>query len=83
MEMGREVWRFLGESARRKATALANSEKLLVQDGFREPMLVRIPMPPWACSTPMRPGLRRVARRIPATNSMPWTPILLTQEPGR
>ena len=48
MEMGRDVWRFLGESARRKAQALDKTEKLLIQDGFREPMLVRIPMPPWA-----------------------------------
>jgi hypothetical protein len=48
MEMNRDVWKFLGESARRKAAALAVDEKLLVQDSFREPMLVRIPMPPWA-----------------------------------
>jgi len=48
MEMGRDVWRFLGESARRKAQALDQTEKLLIQDGFREPMLVRVPMPPWA-----------------------------------
>lgn len=48
MEMGREAWRFLGDAARRKAAALDQSEKLLIQDNFREPMLVRIPMPPWA-----------------------------------
>lgn len=48
MEMNRDVWKFLGESARRKAAALALDEKLLVQDSFREPMLVRVPMPPWA-----------------------------------
>ena len=48
MEMNRDVWKSLPESARRKATALDKAEKLLVQDGFREPMLVRIPMPPWA-----------------------------------
>jgi DNA helicase HerA-like ATPase len=48
MEMNRDVWRSLGESARRKAAALAIDEKLLVQDSFREPMLVRVPMPPWA-----------------------------------
>ena len=64
MEMGRDVWRFLGESARRKATALANSEKLLIQDGFREPMLVRIPMPPWALN-PHEAGPSPVGRRIP------------------
>jgi DNA helicase HerA-like ATPase len=48
MEMNRDVWKSLGDSARRKAAALAIDEKLLVQDSFREPMLVRIPMPPWA-----------------------------------
>lgn len=50
MEMNRDVWRFLGESARRKATALDKTEKLLVQDSFREPMLVHVPRPPWALS---------------------------------
>jgi DNA helicase HerA-like ATPase len=48
MEMGRDIWRFLGETARRKAANLDKTEKLLIQDSFREPMLVRIPMPPWA-----------------------------------
>lgn len=48
MEMNRDVWKFLGDSARRKAAALAVDEKLIVQDSFREPMLVRVPMPPWA-----------------------------------
>jgi DNA helicase HerA-like ATPase len=48
MEMGRDVWRFLGESARRRASSLGLDEKLIVQDGFREPMLVRVPRPPWA-----------------------------------
>ncbi len=43
MEMNREIWRFLGESARRKSATLAKDEKLLIQDSFREPMLVRIP----------------------------------------
>jgi DNA helicase HerA-like ATPase len=59
MEMNRDVWKSLGESARRKAAALAINEKLLVQDSFREPMLVRIPMPPWALN-------RREARPAPA-----------------
>jgi uncharacterized protein len=48
MEMNRDIWKFLSESARRKAAAVHPSEKLLVQDSFREPMLVKIPMPPWA-----------------------------------
>jgi DNA helicase HerA-like ATPase len=62
MEMNREVWKFLGESARRKAAALAVDEKLLVQDSFREPMLVRVPMPPWALNRhearPATPAMR-------------------------
>lgn len=50
MEMSRDIWRFLGETARRKAAVLDKTEKLLVQDSFREPMLVRIPQPPWAAN---------------------------------
>jgi hypothetical protein len=48
MELGHSVWRFLSDSARRKASMLLPTEKLLVQDSFREPMLVKIPFPPWA-----------------------------------
>jgi DNA helicase HerA-like ATPase len=48
MEMNRDVWKSLGPSARRKAAALTITEKLLVQDSFREPMLVHVPRPPWA-----------------------------------
>jgi hypothetical protein len=48
LELGHPVWRFLGESARRKASMLLPEEKLLIQDSFREPMLVKIPCPPWA-----------------------------------
>lgn len=48
MELGHAVWRFLSESARRKASMLLPTEKLLIQDSFREPMLVKIPFPPWA-----------------------------------
>jgi DNA helicase HerA-like ATPase len=48
LELGHPVWRFLSEPARRKATMLAKEEKLLIQDSFREPMLVKIPFPPWA-----------------------------------
>jgi len=57
MEMSHQVWRFLGESARHKAALLAQGEKLLVQDSFREPMLVRIPMPPWALNREEAPHL--------------------------
>ncbi len=48
LELGDSVWRFLSDSARRKATMLLPEEKLLIQDSFREPLLVKIPFPPWA-----------------------------------
>jgi len=48
LELGHPVWRFLSDSARSKALNLLPEEKLLIQDSFREPMLVKIPMPPWA-----------------------------------
>lgn len=63
MEMGRDIWRFLGESARRKAQALDKAEKLLIQDGFREPMLVRVPMPPWALN-PHEAGPAPAGKRV-------------------
>jgi hypothetical protein len=52
MELNAPVWRFLSESARRKAESLPLTEKLFIQDNFREPMHVRIPFPVWA----MNPG---------------------------
>jgi hypothetical protein len=48
VELGHTVWRFLSDSARRKAGTLQPTEKLLIQDSFREPMLVHMPFPPWA-----------------------------------
>jgi hypothetical protein len=48
LELGDSVWRFLSEAARRKATLLLPEEKLLIQDSFREPLLVKVPFPPWA-----------------------------------
>ena len=63
MEMNREVWRFLGETARRKAAALDKTEKLLVQDSFREPMLVKVPMPPWALNRDEAPAALNVSHR--------------------
>ncbi|HEY7120056.1 MAG TPA: hypothetical protein VH475_25945 [Tepidisphaeraceae bacterium] len=48
VELGDSVWRFLNDSARRKAGQLLPEEKLLIQDSFREPMLVKIPFPAWA-----------------------------------
>ncbi|HZN65427.1 MAG TPA: hypothetical protein VFB66_08995 [Tepidisphaeraceae bacterium] len=48
VELAEQVWRLLSEAARRKASNLLQTEKLLIQDSFREPMLVHIPFPPWA-----------------------------------
>ncbi|MCA9072101.1 MAG: ATP-binding protein [Planctomycetaceae bacterium] len=48
LELGEKVWRFLSSAARSKAMQLSPDEKMLIQDSFREPMLVRIPFPPWA-----------------------------------
>jgi DNA helicase HerA-like ATPase len=48
LELSHAVWRSLSESARRKASMLLPTEKLIMQDSFREPMLVKIPFPPWA-----------------------------------
>jgi hypothetical protein len=48
VELGDRVWRFLSDSARRKASVLLPEEKLLIQDSFREPLLVKVPFPPWA-----------------------------------
>ena len=48
IELGKPVWRFLSQSARRKAENLSMEEKLVIQDNFREPMHVRVPFPVWA-----------------------------------
>ncbi len=48
LELSEKVWRFLSTSARSRAAQLSADEKLLIQDGFREPMHVKIPFPPWA-----------------------------------
>ena len=48
VELAEQVWRMLGESARRKASNLSQNEKLMFQDSFREPMLLHVPFPPWA-----------------------------------
>jgi hypothetical protein len=50
LELGMEVWRFLGPSARSAAAQLQLDEKLLYQPSFREPMLAKIPCPPFALS---------------------------------
>ncbi|HTU88555.1 MAG TPA: ATP-binding protein [Gemmataceae bacterium] len=48
LELSHKVWGGLSESARKKALILLQEEKLLMQDSFREPLLVKIPFPPWA-----------------------------------
>ncbi|MFO0803099.1 MAG: ATP-binding protein [Gemmataceae bacterium] len=50
LELGQEVWKFLGRSARDAAAQLQPEEKLLYQPSFREPMLAKIPFPPFALS---------------------------------
>jgi uncharacterized protein len=50
LELGQDVWRFLGPSARSAAAQLQPDEKLLYQPSFREPMLAKIPFPPFALS---------------------------------
>ncbi|MBA2680362.1 MAG: ATP-binding protein [Ktedonobacteraceae bacterium] len=48
LELNMPVWKFLSQSAKGRAMTLQTSEKLIIQDNFREPMLVRIPFPAWA-----------------------------------
>lgn len=50
LELNSEVWKFLGSSARNAAAQLLPEEKLLYQPSFREPMLAKIPFPPFALS---------------------------------
>jgi len=50
LELHQEVWKFLGPSARSAAAQLQPDEKLLYQPSFREPMLAKIPFPPFALS---------------------------------
>lgn len=50
LELGADVWKFLNKSARDAASQLQPDEKLLYQPSFREPMLAKIPFPPFALS---------------------------------
>ena len=50
LELGADVWKFLGPSARSAASQLQPEEKLLYLPSFREPMLAKIPFPPFALS---------------------------------
>jgi uncharacterized protein len=47
-ELSAEVWKILEPAARFQAAQLQADEKLLLQPGFRAPMLAKIPYPPWA-----------------------------------
>lgn len=51
LELGQDVWKFLGQSARNASSQLQPEEKLLYQPSFREPMLVKVPAPPFALSS--------------------------------
>ena len=50
LELGAEVWKFLNRSARDAAAQLQQEEKLIYIPSFREPMLAKIPFPPFALS---------------------------------
>lgn len=50
LELGQDVWKFLGTSARSAAAQLQPEEKMLYLPSFREPMLAKIPFPPFALS---------------------------------
>jgi len=50
LELGHEVWKFLAPTTRNAAAQLLPEEKLLYQPSFREPMLAKIPFPPFALS---------------------------------
>lgn len=50
LELGHEVWKFLNRSARDAAAQLQPDEKLLYIPSFREPMLAKMPFPPFALS---------------------------------
>ena len=47
-ELGDKIWSSWEKSARDKAAKLQPSEKLVLQPTFRQPMLVHVPLNPWA-----------------------------------
>lgn len=68
LELGQEVWKFLAPSPRSAAAQLQPDEKLLYQPSFREPMLAKIPFPPFALSESdvaavTAPGIERTLRK--------------------
>ena len=61
MELGSDVWKALERSARSTAAQLQADEKLLVQPNFREPMLAKIPFPPFALKKEHAAGTGSIA----------------------
>lgn len=47
-ELTDKIWSVLEKSTKEKASKLTNAEKLVWQPTFRQPMLVKLPMNPWA-----------------------------------
>lgn len=47
-ELTDKIWSVLEKNTKSKATKLSNKEKLVWQPTFRQPMLVKMPMNPWA-----------------------------------
>ncbi len=47
-ELTDKIWSVLEKNTKAKATKLSNKEKLVWQPTFRQPMLVKMPMNPWA-----------------------------------
>ena len=47
-ELTDKIWSVLEKNTKEKASKLSNKEKLVWQPTFRQPMLVKMPMNPWA-----------------------------------
>ena len=47
-ELTDKIWTVLEKTTKEKAAKLSNAEKLVWQPTFRQPMLVKMPMNPWA-----------------------------------
>jgi hypothetical protein len=47
-ELTDKIWSVLEKTTKEKASKLTNAEKLVWQPTFRQPMLVKLPMNPWA-----------------------------------
>jgi uncharacterized protein len=73
LEMGQPIWKFLTDGARKRAVNLQPGEKLIIQDTFREPMLVTVPFTPWA----MNPREAGVAVQAIETHEDPDDPEIV------